>query len=67
MASRMGRSEVRVMTPIRHFDVTPAERERRTEIAAERQRTTSDMREWAWCALYALGGALVAILVGALT
>jgi hypothetical protein len=55
------------MQPIRHFDVTPAEQSRRLKIAAERERTTSDMREWAWCALYALGGAVVAILLGALS
>jgi hypothetical protein len=48
---------------IRHHDITPAERERRVERAAWRQRWITDIREIGWCAVYALGGAAVVLLV----
>lgn len=56
------------MMPVRHYhiDPTPAESGRAIERMAARQRVVDDVREVAWCALYALGGAAVALLVGAL-
>ena len=53
------------MTPVRHYpiDITPAQLERDTERMAARQRTVQDVREVAWCAVYAMAGAAVALLV----
>ncbi len=50
---------------VRHqsIDITPAQLERDAERMAARQRAVADVREFAWCALYALGGAAVALLV----
>ena len=53
------------MMPVRHYhiDPTPAESGRAIDRMAARQRVVDDVREVAWCALYALGGAAVALLV----
>ena len=53
------------MTPVRHYpiDISPAQRERDAERMAARQRAVADVREFAWRALSALGGAAVALLV----
>lgn len=53
------------MNVVRHqvIEATPAETGRAIERMAARQRAVADVREFAWCALYALGGAAVALLV----
>ena len=51
------------MSVIRHYDISPSQLERDAERMAARQRVVDDVREVAWCALYALGGAAVALLV----
>lgn len=51
------------MMPVRHYDISDAQRARDLLSAASRQRVLADMREAAACVLCAAAGAVAVLLL----